>query len=187
MRFAIILAAAAGVALAQTAAPPALDMSVLDKLESKAKKINKVTLDQKMLKLAGGFFSDDDQDQQAAKQIIAGLRSIVVRNFEFKEKGQYSEADLAPIRAQLAKPGWSQIVESKEENEHSEVWVNNNDGKLGGIAVIDAEPEELSVVFIDGTIRPEDLRKLSGKLGLPRMGDSDDEHPGPSKKRDDKK
>jgi len=112
----------------------------------------------------------------------------MVRNFEFSSKGQYSEADLRGIRAQLAKPGWSRIVESRGADEHAEVWVNNNDGKLGGIAVIDAEPEELSVVFIDGTIRPEDLHRLSGKLGLPRMGDSGDEHPDPApSKNPDKK
>jgi hypothetical protein len=35
--------------------------------------------------------------------------------------------------------------------------------------VIAAEPLELTIVNIDGPIRPEDLAKLGGQMGVPRI------------------
>jgi hypothetical protein len=41
---------------------------------------------------------------------------------------------------------------------------------VDGMVVLAAEPKELTIVQIDGPIRPEDLASLSGKAGLPRLG-----------------
>ena len=168
---AIILAAATGVAWGQ--AHPALDLSSLDKLEAKAKEINIVTLDQNLLRLAGGFLDDKDPDQQTARSLLNGIKAVYVRNFEFKEKDQYSISDVEPIRKQVQALGWSKIVESREKNddgtlkEIDEVYINTGAG--GGLAVISAEPKELSVVYIDGTLKVEDLKKLHGIAGLPDL------------------
>jgi hypothetical protein len=171
-----VLGAILCTAVTGTAWGQALDLSSLDKLGEKAKEVNTVTLDQGMLKLASGFLSDKDKDHQAAKSLISGLKGIYVRNFEFSSKDQYSMADIEPIRKQIHALGWSKIVESKEKNddgslrEIDEVYLNTGAG--GGLAVIAAEPKELSVVYIDGVLKLEDLQKLH-RFGVP---DIDIEH-----------
>ena len=81
-------------------------------------------------------------------------------------------ADIEPIRKQIHALGWSKIVESKEKNddgslrEIDEVYINTGPG--GGLAVIAAEPKELSVVYIDGAIKVEDLQKLH-HFGVPNI------------------
>ena len=161
----LIAAAVTGAAWGQ-----ALDLSSLDKLEDKAREANTVTLDQNLLKLAAGFLNNGDKDQAAVKSLIGGLKAVYVRNYEFKDKDQYSMADVEPIRKQIKALGWSKIVESKEKNddgslrEIDEVYINTGAG--GGLAVIAAEPKELSVVYIDGTIKVEDLQKLH-RFGVP--------------------
>ena len=96
------------------------------------------------------------------------MKSIYVRNFEFKEKGDYNDADLNPIRAQLRGPGWAKIVESKnDDKEHTEIYLHTVNEKLAGIAILSAEPMELTVVAISGEINLEDLGKLRGNLGIP--------------------
>jgi hypothetical protein len=105
---------------------------------------------------------------------------VYVRNFEFASKDQYSMADVEPVRQQIRSRGWSRIVESREKNEDGsikeidEVYLNTGAG--GGLAVISAEPKELSVVYIDGVLKVEDLQKLHG-LGVPNInietGDKD--------------
>jgi len=174
----IILAAVTGAAWGQSSG--GLDLSSLDKLEAKAKEVNNVTLDENLLKLASGFLNDKDKDQQAAKTLINGIKGVYVRNFEFASKDQYSMADVEPVRQQIRSRGWSRIVESREKNEDGtikeidEVYLNTGAG--GGLAVISAEPKELSVVYIDGVLKVEDLQKLHG-LGVPNInietGDKD--------------
>jgi hypothetical protein len=175
----IFCAAVTGAAWGQ-----ALDLSGLDKLEAKAKEVNNVTLDQNLLKLAGGFLSDKDKNQQAVKTLVDGLKAVYVRNFEFSDKGQYSMADVEPIRKQIHVLGWSRIVESKQKNddgtvgEIDEVYINTGAG--GGLAIISAEPKELSVVYIDGVLKLEDLQKLHG-LGVPDIEMPHDEKDQPAK------
>ena len=176
----IALAAVTGAAWGQ-----ALDLSSLDKLDAKSKESNIVTLDQNLLKLAAGFLNDGDKDQAAAKSLIAGLKAVYVRNYEFAQKDQYSMADIEPIRKQIRALGWSKIVESKEKNEDGslreidEVYINTGAG--GGLAVIAAEPRELSVVYIDGSIKVEDLQKLH-RFGVPDI-DIEGTHHAPQGKK----
>jgi len=179
---AIMFAAVTGAAWGQ-----GLDLSGLDKLADKAKEVNNVTLDQNLLRLAGGFLSGKDENQQAVRKLLDGLKGVYVRNFEFASKDQYSMADVEPIRKQIHALGWSRIVESKEKNddgtvrEIDEVYINTGAG--GGLAIISAEPKELSVVYIDGVLKMEDLKKLHG-LGVPDInieGEGKD-HPEKDKK-----
>jgi hypothetical protein len=187
MAGAIILAAATGTAWGQQRTG-ALDLTSLDKLEDKAKEVNVVTLDQNLLRLAGVVLDDKDKDQATAKALLSGIRAVYVRNFEFSSKDQYSMADVEPIRKQIQALGWSKIVESREKNddgtlkEIDEVYINTGAG--GGLAVISAEPKELSVVYIDGVVKVEDLKKLRG-IGVPDL-DIEDTHHSPQGKDGDK-
>lgn len=149
-----------------------LNLERLEKLGSKAVEVTNVTLDGDMLQLAAKFLDMDHEDEDAAqaKEIVKKLKGIYVKSFEFEESHQYSAADVEEIRAQLAAPGWNKIVESrsKRNKENDEVYffkdANNN---IGGIAVLVAEPKELTVVNIVGPVDMDKLSALSGKFGIP--------------------
>lgn len=162
-----------------------LDLSGLDKLESKAKGVNTVSLDAGQIRGALNFLPQDesDKDLQQLRSIVGGIRSITVRNFEFAEKGQYSMADVDAVRAQVSKlPGWAKIVDSRDGEQHDEVYLLTQSEKIAGLAVIAAEPKELTVVFINGTVNLRDLSKLHGLAGIPNI-EFGDKAPGGNKKK----
>ena len=150
-----------------------IDFSSLDKLAAKAKEVNTITLDQNQLRAALQMLPSSQmnaQQMQQLKKLASGLTSVAVRNFEFEKPGQFSEADLQPIRSQIAKQqGWSKIVDSKEEDEHSEIFMLTQNDKPAGLAVIAAEEDELSVVIVKGALTLNDLGSLGGLAGLPSM------------------
>ena len=169
-----------------------LNLERLEKLSSKAVEVNNVTLDGGMLQLAAKFLDLDKEDEDAAqaKEIVKKLKGIYIKSFEFEEPHQYSAADVEEIRAQLAGPGWNKIVESrsKRSNENDEIYffkdANNN---LGGIAILVAEPKELTVVNIVGPVDMDKLSVLSGKFGIPADKEKEkekDKDRGKSKQKD---
>ena len=143
----------------------------LEKLAAKADETVDVTLDASLLKLAGRFLSDKD-DSAATKKILAGLQSITVRSYEFSQEGQYDPADLDEIRAQVKGAQWSRIVglRSKKDRENVDVYFKDGgNGNLGGIVVLCAEPAELTIVSVVGTIDPSQLASLGGQFGIPKF------------------
>lgn len=143
----------------------------LDALAGKAEESVVVTLDKSMLKMAAKFMKDGDDDAEA-RRIIAGLEGIYVRSFEFAKEGEYSQADVEAVRSQLHGTAWGRIVGVRSKRRDGDVDVYFKDagnGQLGGIVVIAAEPRELTIVNIIGTIDPEKLADLSGEFGIPRL------------------
>jgi len=141
----------------------------IEQLSAKARESVNVTLDGPLLQLAGQFLNSKDKDQAAAKNIVSKLKGIHVRNFEFDKDGQYSDADLDAIRAQLTPPLWTRIVDSKEKNEHTQIFIKQDKGGLGGIVILSAESRELSIVSIDGPIDLKQLSSLGGSFGIPNV------------------
>jgi hypothetical protein len=143
----------------------------LEKLGDKAREVVDVTLDGPLLQLAARFLSNRDPDEARAKKLVQGLKGIYVKSFEFDERGAYQDSDLEPLRAQLKAPGWTRIVgvKSRRNGDNAEVYLKSENGAIAGLAVISAEPRELTIVQILGPIQPEDLRDLGGRLGVPQF------------------
>lgn len=163
-------------ALLSTAAawPQTLDLSSLEKIASKARETNEVNLDANQIRAALMFIPHDEKDapefDEGTKKLLDGLQKLTIRNYEFDKPGEFQDADLEPVRAQLAKlKGWAKIVDSKEKDERSEVYMFTEDGKPTGIAVIDVEPKELSVVLVKGSSSLAEIGKLHGMMGLPNI------------------
>jgi len=143
-----------------------------ERLAAKADETVNVSLDGSMLRLAGRFLSDKDEDSAKTKKLLSGLQSIAVKSFEFSSEGQYDKADVEAVRAQVQGPQWSRIVgvTSKRDGENVDVYFKDaGHGNLGGIAIICAEPKELTVVSIVGALDPSQLADLGGQFGVPKL------------------
>jgi hypothetical protein len=143
----------------------------LDALADKADDAVTVTMDKSMLQLAGKFMGDKDGDGDDVRKLISGLDSIYVRSFEFRHEGEYSMADVDAVRNQLQSPAWGRLVgvRSKRGENVDVYFKDGGNGHLGGIVVIAAEPKELTIVNIIGTLDPEKLADLGGQFGIPRL------------------
>ncbi|HET7873031.1 MAG TPA: DUF4252 domain-containing protein [Terriglobales bacterium] len=147
-----------------------LELKNLEKLSNKASEVNDITLDGAMLELAWKFMqADGDPEAAQLRDILKGLKGIYVKNFEFDGPNQYSQADVDAIRAQLTAPGWQRIVESRSQHskEHDEIYIMKQGDAITGLAILVAEPNELTVVNIVGPIDINKLATLEGHFGIP--------------------
>lgn len=144
-----------------------LKIDHLDKLAVKASEVSDVDLEGPLLQTASKFLSKGETDAEI-KELVSGLKGIYVKSFEFEKAGVYSQSDLDIIRKQLQSPGWSRIlsVHSKQDNESTEIYSMLNGDKIVGLAILSAEPKELTVVNIVG---PVDLARMGGHFGIPPM------------------
>ena len=148
-----------------------LRLDHLDKLASRATERINISLDGSLLRLAAGVLSERQPEEAAAKELLQGIREIQVRVYEFENSGAYSDADVQTIRQQLAAPEWSRIVgvRSASKGDDVEVYVWRSKDRVEGIAILAAEPNELTVVNIVGPINLARLLALSGQFGIPRL------------------
>jgi hypothetical protein len=148
-----------------------LDKSVFDRLKAKASDSVNITLDGGVLKMAAGFLSStNDADAAKVRKLVGGLKSVNVRSFEFKNKGDYSQADVAMIRSQIKGSDWTRIVDthSKEDGATAEIYILPGKDKPMGLFILATEPTQLTVVHILGSIDLNDLGSLED-LGVPNV------------------
>lgn len=163
-RMAVLIILVIATALPSLGQGARLELKNLDSLKSKANNVTDVALDGSMLELASQALANEkDADAAKAKDVISKLKGVYVKTFEFKDKNQYNSADLEPIRAQLRDSNWTKAVDVRENEESTEVYLMKEGETLIGLAVMVAEPQELTVVNIVG---PIDLSKLGGLAGM---------------------
>ncbi|HYL76047.1 MAG TPA: DUF4252 domain-containing protein [Bryobacteraceae bacterium] len=145
----------------------------LDRLAARAEESVDVTLDRGLLQLAAKFMSDRDEDQARVKRLVSGLEGIYVRSYTFASEGEYNMADIDAFRAQLQVPLWSRIVgvKSRRHNEDVDVFLKITAGgrQLGGVVIVSAQPRELTIVNVVGTLDPDQLKDLSGEFHIPNL------------------
>jgi uncharacterized protein DUF4252 len=148
-----------------------LKIDHLERLSAKASEVADVTLDGPMLQLASKFLSSEEPDEEGVQALIKGLKGVYVKSFEFDEEGAYSKSDLEAVREQLRIPGWTRMVnvQSKEDKEMVEIYTMTEGNQITGLAIVAAEPKELTVVNIVGPINLENLSKLEGHMGIPHL------------------
>jgi hypothetical protein len=147
-----------------------LQLGHLDRLASQAAESVNVTIDPAMLKLASAFLKGD-RDQAALKEMLAGVKGVYVRSFEFERENVYTPEDVNAIRKQLTAPGWERLVtvDSKRDRELVEVYSWREGNGSGGLAILVAEPKELTVVNIVGPFDLAKLAALQGNFGIPKF------------------
>jgi hypothetical protein len=174
-----LLLIAPGAALAQGAR---LQLDFLDRLEAQAVESVNITIDPAMLKMAAGLL-DSDRRNDAALAMLNDIQGIYVRSFEFDRDNAYTQGDVDDVRKQLAAPGWSRMVEVETRAERSaekngvktsagglelvQVYGWREGNQSGGLAILVAEPRELTIVNIVGPIDLARLGALQGQFGIP--------------------
>ena len=143
----------------------------LDHLAKKASNTVDVSLPPNLIQLGAAMLDPKDPEQAQAKKIVSGLQAIYIRSYEFQKEGEYTKADLDQIRVQLKAPDWQRMVGvlSSEDRESVEVWVRTGGGKMSGLAILAADPKELTVVNLVGAVDPNALTELGGHFGIPRF------------------
>jgi hypothetical protein len=132
-----------------------------------------ISLSPWLLHMAGSFIDGKDEDSVATKHLLAGIKSIDVRSYQFATDNAYSSADIDAVRNQLAGPGWSQImqVHQRDKNEDVDMYVLIENNVTKGFALIASEPREFTIINIVGSINIDDLPKLQSHLHLPKLAD----------------
>lgn len=143
----------------------------LDHLAAKASRTVDVNVDGRLMKMASSILSDKDAEEREVKELVAGIKGIYVRSFEFEADGQYTPADVESIRSQLRGPSWSRMVNVTSKKDGAlEVYILFNGEKAGGLAVIHTDDREFTVVNIVGPVDLDKLAKLEGQFGVPELG-----------------
>lgn len=148
-----------------------IQMGSLDHLAAKASRTVDVNIDERLMRIAAKLLSDKDGDEREVKQLVAGLKGIFVKSYEFEADGQFAPADVESIRTQLRAPGWSRLVNVTSKKDGSlDVYLMLNGEQIGGLAVLHTDKKELTVVNIVGPVDLDKLAKLEGQFGIPEMG-----------------
>ncbi|MFN0085821.1 MAG: DUF4252 domain-containing protein [Blastocatellia bacterium] len=146
-----------------------LQIHQLDKLSEKAADTIEVNLDKKLLRLAARFLDPNKPQEARVRDLVGELDGVYVRVFEFDKPGEYSAADLTGLRSQLQ--GWSRIVgvRSRRDGQNIDVHIKYEGERVLGLAILAANPRELTVVNIVGPIDLEKLSQLQGQFGIPSL------------------
>jgi len=149
------VAVCAGLWIAPWATAQKLELK-FDVLAARASSKSELDLDGKLLRLAARMAGDAD-----VSGLIAGVQSIRVRKYSFSTDGAYSEKDLEPLRNQVAgQSRWSRILNVKEEDSTTEIYVAAQGDRVSGCLVVSAEARELSVIYMEGTMALAQMKKL---------------------------
>ncbi|MGH8318805.1 MAG: DUF4252 domain-containing protein [Steroidobacteraceae bacterium] len=160
-------------ALAVAADPGRLQLPDLSALAKKATQSVDISLDPSLLGLASSVINNDNGGNgPAVHDLIKGIRGIYVRSYTFDRPGEYSKADVKEVEAQLLTPGWVPIVATRDRKQGNnvDIYVRRSGNRTEGLAIIAADPRELTIVNIVGSIDLAKLAQLQGQLGVPKMG-----------------
>ena len=136
---------------------------ILDKLAAKAKEVVDIKLDANLLGLMAKSHSGKEAHGTVDVKNEGKIKGGFVRSYEFEQEGEYSQADVEALRSQLRNSGWSCMVNVRNNKSHetAQVCFHATDGAPDGLAIVAAEPKELTVINLVGT---GDLSQL-GSLG----------------------
>lgn len=147
-----------------------LDLPSFSHLQSKATEVVDVTLGAWPLALASKFMQADDAEDVEVKKLLSGIKSIVIRSYEFDSDFAYSKEDVDGVRAQLAAPGWTHLVQvhkrGKEQQQDVDVYVALDADHAKGFAVVASEPRKFTILNIVGSIDLDQVAKLQRHVDL---------------------
>jgi hypothetical protein len=154
---------------------PELRLPAFDHLRSQATEAVDFTLGPLSFGLVGSLIGDRDADSADSRALFRGLHRLAVRHYEFASDFAYSKADLDAVRAQLTRPGWTQIahVRDQKKQEDVDIYLAVDKDRITGLAIVASEPREFTIVNIVGSVDLEQLHELEGRFGIPKLQSQD--------------
>jgi hypothetical protein len=148
--------------LLASADPPELKIPAFTDLQQKAVDSVNVSIDSMILGLAGHFMDDKSADDAQLKKTLQGLKAVQIRSYRVDSDYVYSKADLDAVRAQLAEPGWSRLVQVRDlsKSEDVDVYVALDQHIIKGVAIITSDPRKFTIVNVVGTIDVDQVAQL---------------------------
>jgi hypothetical protein len=143
-------------------------------LAGKATESVNISLSPWLLHMAGAFIDDKDEDSVATKHLLAGIKSIQIRSYQFATDFAYSIDDIDGVRSQLTGPGWNRLmqVHHRDKSEDVDMYVLIENNVTKGFALVASEPRQFTIINIVGSITIDDLPKLEGHLHLPKLAEA---------------
>ncbi|MEW6210497.1 MAG: DUF4252 domain-containing protein [Acidobacteriota bacterium] len=143
-----------------------IKFDALAHLEAKASETVDVNVESPLLQLVPKLvFGGESAEEKTMRELVAGLKGVFVRHYEFEKNGDYTVADLDAVRAQAR--GWSKLVgiRSKRGEETVEVYTLTDAGKITALLILAAEPRELTIVNVIGVVDLEKLISMARHFG----------------------
>ena len=127
------------------------------------------TFDPDMLRLASDFTGDDD-----TRRIVARLRGISVHIYRYPEPGLYNPGWLDVVRSQYRARGWQHLVTARsnpavDNPGTTDLWIRFEHANVEGMVLLVANPTNVDLIVVNGTLSPLDLLHLRGHFGIPRF------------------
>jgi hypothetical protein len=158
-------------AVVAQAQDPKIQTASLDHLAAKASQTVDVNIDERLMRLALKLFSDKDPEEKEIKALVAGIKGIYVKRFEFEADGLYTAADVESIRSQLRGTQWTRLMDVRSKKDGTlEVYVSITGETINGLAVLATDDREFTVVNIVGPVDLQKLARLEGQFGVPELG-----------------
>ena len=150
----------------QAQGPPPLPN--LDALLTQPATQSSFTFDRGMLQAADGFFANGDAE---TRRVVAGLNSITVHNYHFRDRADYDPAAFAAVADQFKAGGWQHLVNAggRDRGTMTDLWLHLSGPNVTGVTVLNRGNHDMNYVAVDCTLRPLDLLHLSGHFGIPKI------------------
>jgi hypothetical protein len=166
-----------GAAVTASAQDARLQINHLDYLAARAAESVEITLDELRIRAVTKLLTLDAHDQSRLRELLSRLRGVYIRGFEFVNEGEYREADIDLLRAQLNAPGWQRIVEVRGRGgDKDEVYIMPRDETILGFASLSTEPRRLCVINIIGPLNLDEMSLLEKQFEFKRCGIGERKH-----------
>ena len=163
----VLAAACLALPLLAAAQAPQLRLPSFSSLRDQATESVDITLGWLPLHLMTWFMDDQDRDSAEVKKTLRGLKSVQIRNYSFDADFAYPQEEIEALRAQLAQPGWSRLVQVRnrgEKKEDVDIYVALENHTVRGLTIIACEPREFTVLNIVGAVDLEQVARLRHAL-----------------------
>jgi hypothetical protein len=128
------------------------------------------TFDRDMLQSMSGMLGDNGGP-------IAGLNAITVENYRYREPAFYIPEEVHAVIAAYREAGWKHLVDQNASPAQSaspdkpltDLWLHFDGMNIDGVTVLVRGRKQMSVIEVNGVLKPLDLVHLSGHFGIPKV------------------
>ena len=129
-----------------------------------------------------GMVTKITEEDEDFSRVIAGLQEIKVRIAEVDDGLPKSALDeIRDAAAKLDRLGWYPLARVRDEGDTFYIYLSQDGDSVDGVIVLFAEDTEAGLIYIRGTVDPDDIGRLGAKLDLPGLSEAIERH-GPKNK-----